>query len=147
MPDYLLKLFETIFQAADRDRDGELSTIELMQMLKKRAKGTALDGDAHAIFTLRTLLSKQASSDNGEIGVKEFARGLMKTMLTEPNGHVAEWILKELQSEAEEWSTHEHEGRTYFRYDVTHETQWDEPEILIEMRRCRAEAGGGGADG
>ena len=30
MPDYLLKLFETIFQAADRDRDGELSTIELM---------------------------------------------------------------------------------------------------------------------
>ena len=56
-------------------------------MLRRRAKGAALDGDAHAIFTLNTMLAKQAAhkhhgassvnllahsagGEHGEIGVE-----------------------------------------------------------------------------
>jgi hypothetical protein len=146
MPGYMLELFANVFKLADRDGDGSLSTLELMFMLEKRAKGTALAGDSHAIFTLNTHLAKQASEggdEHGEIGVTEFARGLMRSMLDEPNGHVADWILKELQSEEAEWSVHDHEGRTYYRHDTSGDVQWMMPEILVEMARCKAEVGGG----
>jgi hypothetical protein len=83
-----------------------LTKVELMMMLRRRAKGAALDGDAHAIFTLNTMLAKQAAhkhhgassvnllahsagGEHGEIGVREFARGLMKAVLLSPNGPVA----------------------------------------------------------
>jgi hypothetical protein len=168
IPPYMLDLFGKIFSFADQNGDGSLSTLELMFMLQNRAKGTPLDGDAHAIFTLRTLLAQQAQAagsrrsslvvnarsstridldaaatsddEQGEIGPREFAIGLMKSMLKEPNGHVAEWILKELQDEAAEWSVHTHEERSFFLHETDGRRQWTKPEILIETERCKREA-------
>ena len=139
-------------------------------MLTSRAKGTPLHGDAHAIFSLRTILASQrvahhpgdalsassvsridgnnsggggsgghvtlfdakAAGGGAEedkevaIGEREFALGLMEAILRDPNGHVAEWILKELQVEAAEWSTHrtaQPEDRMYYLHDSEGTTQ------------------------
>ena len=61
VPPYLRVLFNEIYAHADTDGDGKLSTIELMRMLHRRAKGTPLHGDAHAIFSL-----KVCSTDCGD---------------------------------------------------------------------------------
>ena len=107
-PLYLDTLFKSLFQKADRDHDGALTTIELMHMLQARAKGTALNGDAHAIFSLRTLMEESAmegSEGGGEavISSREFGTGLIEAVRRDPDGAVARWILKELQDEAEQW--------------------------------------------
>ena len=101
-PAYLDHILEEIFNIADRSATGSLTTLELMTMLKKRAKGTALDGDAHAIFTLKTLLAEQA--EHGGIGRAEFRSGMVKALRKEPNGAPAQWILNELQDAAEQWA-------------------------------------------
>jgi hypothetical protein len=170
IPPYLMDVFKKLFVFADRDGDGSLTTMELTILLQKRAKGTALEGDMHAIFTLKTLLAQQARKkngtgkkrqssviagrqslvdlrahgsheDHGEIGVREFARGITKAVVLKPNGNVAEWILKELQEEANEWSEHVHEGRVYFRHERDGKNVWKKPEIVEEMERCAALAG------
>ena len=175
IPPYLIDLFGKIFKIADRNCSGILSTVELTLMLQKRAKGTALDGDSHAIFSLKTLLAQQASlsqkdrvlgrlpsmkskidltaveanEDHGEIGIREFARGMMKAVVLKPNGAVAEWILKELQDEAAEWVTHEtEEGKLFYLHETEGKQQWGKPELVSEMERCKALAAGGrGAGG
>jgi hypothetical protein len=50
-PPYLAELFEEIFVDADRSNSGTLSTLQLMTMLKRRAKG---------IFTCVTMVSSFA---------------------------------------------------------------------------------------
>ena len=175
IPPYLIDLFGKIFKIADRNCSGILSTVELTLMLQKRAKGTALDGDSHAIFSLKTLLAQQASlsqkdrvlgrlpsmkskidltaveanEDHGEIGIREFARGMMKAVVLKPNVAVAEWILKELQDEAAEWVTHEtEEGKLFYLHETEGKQQWGKPELVSEMERCKALAAGGrGAGG
>jgi len=62
IPPYLSRLFAKIYANADRSGSGALSTVEFTLMLQRRAKGTALAGDAHAILTLKTLCAKQAGS-------------------------------------------------------------------------------------
>ena len=62
IPPYLIGLFAKIYANADRSGSGALSTVEFTLMLQRRAKGTALAGDAHAILTLKTLCAKQAGS-------------------------------------------------------------------------------------
>jgi hypothetical protein len=74
LPAYLSESFAAMFIDADSNGDGKISTIELMHVLKRRAKGTKLNGNSHAIFTLKKLLEDQA--DHGDIGVKEWSTGL-----------------------------------------------------------------------
>jgi len=115
--------------------DGRLSTLELMHLLKRRATGTTLSGNSHAIFTLKKLLAQQA--DHGEIGVKEWSSGLHAAIVGDPNGAVAQWILKELQDEAAGWSAHDHDGRPYYSHSSRPgETSWMRPQVVLEMERC-----------
>ena len=58
-PPLLKYLFSELFVAADLDMDGTLSTIELTNILRRRAGGTDLEGNASAMFKLRTLLASQ----------------------------------------------------------------------------------------
>ena len=112
-------MFATIFADGDRDGDGQISTIELMHVLQRRAKGTTLDGNSHAIFTLQKLLAEQAS--HGDIGLKEWSSGLHAAIVGDPNGAVAQWVLKELQDKAAGLSGHAHASR---------------PQVVLEMERC-----------
>jgi hypothetical protein len=109
LPAYLSESFAAMFIDADSNGDGKISTIELMHVLKRRAKGTKLNGNSHAIFTLKKLLEDQA--DHGDIGVKEWSTGLHAAIVGDPNGAVALWILKELQDEAAGLSAHTHASR------------------------------------
>ena len=137
-PPYLRKLFAMLFVAGDRNNDGKLSTIEIMHMMQTRAKGTVLDGNSQAIFKLQRALEEQAAHDEGsEIGTKEFESGLYKVLLAEPNGAVAQWILKEAQDDAARWTRRVGEGEegvsyTHPRDGVTTEA----PEIILQMQRC-----------
>ena len=81
------------------------------------------------------------SEDQGEIGTGEFARGLIKALRKDPNGAVAQWIIKELQNEAALWKmetvedgmqrwSHPQKGMVMAR-----------PQILIETARCDAVLG------
>ena len=124
-----------MFIDADNNGDGKISTIELMHVLKRRAKGTKLNGNSHAIFTLKKLLEDQA--DHGDIGVKEWSTGLHAAIVGDPNGAITQWILKELQDEAAGWSAHEHEGRPYYSHSRRpQDTSWVRPQVIIEMERC-----------
>ena len=53
--------------------------------------------------------------------------------------------MKELQVEAAKWKTEytEAEHRAYYRYGREGVAQWEEPEILVELRRCAKLASGG----
>ena len=127
------------------DLSTTLSTLELMHLLKRRATGTTLSGNSHAIFTLKKLLAQQA--DHGEIGVKEWSSGLHAAIVGDPNGAVAQWILKELQDEAAGWSAHKDlEGRPYYSHSSRPgETSWVRPQVILEMERCAQLLSGDGA--
>ena len=107
IPPYLLEMFNKLFAITNRSGSGAISTLELSKMLKARAKHTGLDGDATAIFKLKTHMATQAaassrdllrgmgmrgigggrqSATHKEIGEKEFANGIMKALAKEPNG-------------------------------------------------------------
>ena len=169
IPTYMVHLFNKIFAVADRSRDGVLQTIELTTMLQMRATGTPLHGNAHAIFSLNMLLTQQvvgeaaalagdggrmtvkrfsldrrgSETDEVDVGESEFARGVAKAILRDPNGPVAEWILKEIQIEAAEWSTHctVPDCRPYWRHDTDGATVWREPEIIAALRSCALACG------
>jgi hypothetical protein len=141
LPLYLEEMFTAIFADGDRSGDGLLSTIELMHLLQRRAQGTVLDGNSHAMFTLQELCEKQAA--HGEIGVKEFSSGLHAAVVGDPNGAVAQWILKELQDEAAGWTAHVHDAdddthATYYAHSKrgAKSTVWERPRVLVEMDRC-----------
>ena len=92
-PPHLQELFDKLFTMADVSRDGELDTLELMKLFRKRAKDTPLEGDMHAIFSLKSLIAKEGGDKTGEHGAitaAVFARGMMKAVTKKPNGHVAQ---------------------------------------------------------
>ena len=70
--------------------------------------------------------------------IGRFGRCLqLKAIGLDPNGIVAEWILLELQTEAAEWSREATgDGKVYYHRGASGLTQWDKPQILIEMQRC-----------
>jgi len=111
----LSEVLAFVFADADSNGDGKISTTELMRVLKRRAKGTTLGGNAHeghhvqrGIFALKKLLMDQA--DNGEIGLEEWSSGLHAAIASDPKGAVAQWVLKELQ-EAADGANREEETR------------------------------------
>ena len=93
---HLLDLFERIFRQADTDKTGILSKMQLMKVLKKRAKGTALDGNSVAMFTLCEQI--EAEDTDKHMTHAAFVAGTRKAIVSEPEGPVARWIRKELSS-------------------------------------------------
>jgi hypothetical protein len=168
IPPFMLEVMLEIYADADTDGDGSLSTIELMRVLKKRAKHTGLNGDAHAIFSLKMLLAQQASrsrqsesadlqlssaatdeDEHGEIGPDEFARGLVIAIEKDPNGHVAQWIVKELKDAGAMWKTKVsivREGDTEEEVVIythrSHGSTRTKPVLLVELERCAAALSG-----
>ena len=139
IPTYLVELFSSIFVQGNKKGDGVLTTLELMKMLKRRAKGTPLAGDSHAIFSLKTLLAKEggdASGEHGEIRIDVFARGIMKAIMNQ-NENVSEWILSELQLSASEWTVlaDVDEGSTFYVNVRTGARRRSKPQIVAETER------------
>ena len=158
-PSYLTELLSGIFAEADTDGDGTLSTMELMRVLKRRAAHTGLNGDSHAVFSLKAHMEKMHATRRVQIGDKVshphrgfgtvvaieadeegkvrrhvqfqrsgeihrylerswakmedeelaiiesrgFIAGLLWAMRRDPNGHVSQWISKEVQDGAAVW--------------------------------------------
>jgi hypothetical protein len=170
IPPFMLEVMLEIYADADTDGDGSLSTIELMRVLKKRAKHTGLNGDAHAIFSLKMLLAQQASrsrrcesadlqlssaeidvDEDGEIGPDEFARGLVIAIEKDPNGHVAQWIVKELKDAGAKWKTKvsivregDQEEEAVIYTHRSHGSTRTKPVLLVELERCAAVLSGKG---
>jgi hypothetical protein len=152
VPAYLVELFDAIFEDADKSGSGTLSTLDFMFMLQKRAKGTALDGNAHAIFKLKQLLASQSedsagrrdSSGLGKIGKIEFTRGLFAAMRNDPNGACGQWLLLEMMDAVDLWEEHEHrddgtgEVRSFYVHTETGVKSWKKPPLLVEMARITA---------
>ena len=93
---HLLDLFERIFRQADTDKSGILSKMQLMKVLKKRAKGTPLDGNSVAMFTLCEQI--EAEDIDKQMTHAAFVAGTRKAIVSEQDGPVARWIRKELSS-------------------------------------------------
>ena len=168
IPPFMLEVMLEIFADADTDGDGSLSTIELMRVLKKRAKHTGLNGDAHAMLSLKMLLTQQASrsrrsesadlqlssaaideDEHEEIGPDEFARGLVIAIEKNPNGRVAQWIVKELKDAGAKWKTNvsierkgEKEEEVVIYTHRSHGSTRTKPVLLFELERCAAALSG-----
>ena len=131
IPQYLCDIFASLFTKADTNSDGCLSSHAFIFMVQRRAKGTVLDGNSLAIFQLKEKLV----GDGETVGKAEFERGMYDVICAEPNGAVAQWILKEAQDEAACWSSHLSGDRPFYshtRFDAT----WTKPQVLVEMERC-----------
>ena len=170
IPPFMLEVILEIYADADTNGDGSLSTIELMRVLKKRAKHTGLNGDAHAMLSLKMLLAQQASrnrrsesadvqlssaaideDEHGEIGPDEFARGLVIAIEKTPNGQVAQWIVKELKDAGAKWKTKvsiemrgEKEEEVVIYTHRSHGSTRTKPVLLVELERCAAALSGKG---
>ena len=152
VPAYLVELFDAIFEDADKSGSGTLSTLDFMFMLQKRAKGTALDGNAHAIFKLKQLLASQSedsagrrdSSGLGKIGKLEFTHGLFAAMRNDPNGACCQWLLLEMMDAVDLWEEHEHRDdgtgdvKSFYVHTETAVKSWKKPPLLVEMARITA---------
>ena len=137
-PEYLRNVFAAIFEDADRDGDGKLSTVELMMMIDRRAKKTALGGNSHAICKLKEVLHKQAEHD--EITGIEWERGLVAMMRADESGPVAEWIMHELQTLARQWKEFEHpeDGSLFYSNRKLGVKTWKKPSIVSAMEHFEA---------
>jgi hypothetical protein len=69
----------------------------------------------------------------------------MKAIVRDPNGHVAQWILLELQEEAARWSAFEHDAKTYYVHSGDGAQTWTMPHIVEHMERAALLLGGGAA--
>jgi hypothetical protein len=136
-PEYLRNIFTALFKYADRDGDGNLSTVELMMMVDKRAKKTALGGNSHAIFKLKEVLHKQAEHD--EITELEWESGLVAMMRADESGPVAEWIMYELQTIARQWKevVHLEDGTLFYCHRTLGKT-WQKPPVVSAMEHFEA---------
>ena len=136
-PEYLSDVFATLFKDADRNGDGELSTVELMMMIDRRAKKTALAGNSHAIFKLKEVLHKQAEHD--DITELEWEKGLVAVMRADESGPVAEWIMRELQTLARQWKevARRADGALYYSHRTLGKT-WTKPPVVSAMEHFEA---------
>ena len=120
-------------------------TIELIHVLQKRAKGTQLASDSHVMLTLKTHLSEQ--SPGHEISRADFDSGITQAMRNDPDGPVAQWVLRELQDLACRWTRVDgavagHSGADappacYYVHDV-HGTQTTKPALVAAIERFDA---------
>ena len=87
-----------IFEEADADGGGDLSTSEIMLMLGRRAKGTKLAGNMKEMLALRSSLTAHSKMDGGNINKEDFVAGMQSVLGEEPNGSAAKWMSKELRA-------------------------------------------------
>ena len=149
VPQYLSDVSRRIFRKADTDHDGTLSTMEILRVLRKRAKinKTALPGIA---FRFKETLHAQAEHAH-DITEVEFERGLVVAMREDDQGPIAQWILRELQDLAAGWEPVELEGKIFYAHP-TLGTSRTKPELVTAMEhfeqlRSEAESGGSAAEG
>ena len=90
----LLKVFQRIFKQADATKSGVLTSVQLTNVLSKRARGTALDGNSVAMFTLCEQIKNEDA--NNQLTQAAFEAGLKKAIVNRPTGAVAQWISREI---------------------------------------------------
>ena len=85
-------MLERIFEEHCSGAHGMLGVSTFARMIAKRAVGTGLAGNLHAIFTLRTAI---AESSDERIDSASFAKAIRSIIERSPNGPAAKWILME----------------------------------------------------
>ena len=76
-----------------------------------------------------------------------FLPSLRSTFLpSAQKGHVAQWILKELQDEAVCWVTHMHKGKPFYYHEVEKRKSWVKPAIVVAMEETARVLDGDRAD-
>ena len=79
---------------------------------------------------------------DGEIEAMAFAKGLCIAIRSDPNGAVAQWVLKELMEEANRWSTaftepdaETAETHLFYEHDAGGRATWTKPPIVCAAER------------
>ena len=120
--------------------------MKFMHMFQKRAKGTALANDSHAMMTLQSSCSK--FSHGTSVTQSDFNKGLTDALRASPDGPVAQWILQELQDLACAWTRVEMPAaedaavdtplRSYYARAMDGTTTWSKPPVVAAMERFTA---------
>jgi hypothetical protein len=145
VPPFFSEICRSLFTAADRNRDGDLSVIEIVFFLKERAKGTALSRDSVAVFKFKSRMARQSA--HGKITIREWELGIVEEMWANEDGAVAQWLLRELQDLASEWVAHATEDATFYVHATQGKT-WTKPPLVAAVERVAGlrEEGGAGDD-
>ena len=114
-----------------------------MRMFQKRAKGTALARDSHAMLTIQARCSK--FSHGHEVTPSDFNKGVTEGLRADPDGPVAQWILRELQDLACTWKRIELPAapdaaadaplNCYYESTTTGTTIWSKPAVVAAVER------------
>ena len=112
-----------------------------MHMFQKRAKGTALAKDSHAMLTLQTSCSK--FSHGTSLTESDFIKGVTDALRESSDGPVAQWILQELQDFACAWKRIEMPAaagaaadaplQCYYARTADGTTTWSKPASVAAM--------------
>ena len=117
-----------------------------MHMFQKRAKGTALARDSHAMLTLQSSCSK--FSHGTSVTLSDFSKGVTEALRASPDGPIAQWILRELQDLACTWmciempaargATADAPLQCYYARAADGTTTWTMPPVVAAMKRFSA---------
>tara|TARA_B110000211_G_scaffold198632_1_gene228606 strand:- start:8 stop:472 length:465 start_codon:yes stop_codon:yes gene_type:complete len=117
-----------------------------MHMFQKRAKGTALARNSHAMLTLQSRCSKY--SHGTSVTPSDFNKGVTEALRASPDGPVAQWILRELQDLACTWTRIELPAAAdaaadapllcYYANVTDGTSTWSKPAVVAAMERFDA---------
>ena len=129
VPPYLSQVCRRIFLQSDRGEKKHLSVLDILFMLKTRARIVKPD----IVYSFNAALTR-AGGDAGRCTESVFERGVIDVIHEDEHGAVAQWILKEIQKFAAQWEVDVFDGVPFYTHP-TLGTTWTKPPVVAAVER------------
>jgi hypothetical protein len=129
VPPYFSDVCRRIFLQSDRTQKTYLSVLDILFMLKARARIVK----PGIIYNFNAALTR-AEGDAGRCTESVFECGVVDAICEDEYGAVAQWILKELQKFAAQWKVDDLDGVPFYTHP-TIGTTWAKPPIVAAVER------------
>jgi len=129
VPPYLSQVCRRIFLQSDRGEKKHLSVLDILFMLKTRARIVKPD----IVYSFNAALTR-AGGDAGRCTESVFERGVIDVIHEDEHGAVAQWILKEIQKFAAQWKVDVLDGVPFYTHP-TLGTTWTKPPVVAAVER------------
>ena len=129
VPPYLSQVCRRIFLQSDRGEKKHLSVLDILFMLKTRARIVK----PGIVYSFNAALTR-VGGDTGQCTASVFELGIVDAIHKDEHGAVAQWILKEIQKFAAEWKGDDLDGVPFYTHP-TLGTTWTKPAVVAAVER------------